>query len=76
MEFILFSVIEVFEWFWMGSLDKNIQLMLEFPKGPFFDQGFELWQQLELAYELESDLQDTIDLGRKWLVDSMVEKLN
>ena len=28
-----------------------------------------LWQQLELASELESDLQDTVDWGKKWLVD-------
>ena len=27
--FLLFSVIGSFEWFWMGSLHKNIQLMLE-----------------------------------------------
>ena len=33
--FLLFSVIDGFEWFWMGSLHKNIQLMLEFLKGPF-----------------------------------------
>ena len=33
------------------------------------DQASDLWQQLELASELESDLQDTVDLGRKWLVD-------
>ena len=33
------------------------------------DQASDLWQQLELAYELESDLQDTVDRGRKWLVD-------
>ena len=26
-------------------------------------------QQLEFAFELESDLQDTEDWGRKWLVD-------
>ena len=26
-------------------------------------------QQLELAPELESDIQDTVDQGRKWLVD-------
>ena len=25
----------------------------------------DLWQQLELAFELESDLQDTVDWGRK-----------
>ena len=28
-----------------------------------------LWQQLELASELESDLRDTVNWGRKWLVD-------
>ena len=28
-----------------------------------------LWQQLELASELESDLQDTVDWGRKWFAD-------
>ena len=33
--FLLFSVIGGFEWFWMRSLHKNIQLMLEFLKGPF-----------------------------------------
>ena len=29
------SVIDGFEWFWMESLQKNIQLMLEFIKAPF-----------------------------------------
>ena len=74
----------------VGSLCKNIQLMLEFLKVPFLvldfcyytlitfllmlskillcmlstfcskcDQASDLWQQLELASELESDLQDT-----------------
>ena len=33
------------------------------------DQASDLWQQLELAAELESDLRDTVDWGRKWLVD-------
>ena len=33
------------------------------------DQASDLWQQLELAPELESDLRDTVDWGRKWLVD-------
>ena len=28
-----------------------------------------LWQQLELASELESALRDTVDWGKKWLVD-------
>ena len=33
------------------------------------DQASDLWQQLELDSELESDLRDTIDWVRKWLVD-------
>ena len=33
------------------------------------DQTSDLWQQLELASELQSDLQDTVDWGRKYLVD-------
>ena len=28
-----------------------------------------MWRQVELTSELESDLQDTVDWGRKWLVD-------
>ena len=31
-------------------------------------------EQLELASELESDLQDTVDRGRKWLVDFITGK--
>ena len=95
--FLLFSVIDGFEWFWMDSLHKNIQLMLEFLKGPFLVLHFSYYtlmtflmlsvillsmlmillsilsaishQQLELASELEFDLQDTVDWGRKWVVD-------
>ena len=33
--YLLFSVIDDFRWFWTGSLHKNIQFMLKFPKGPF-----------------------------------------
>ena len=33
--FLLCSTKEDFRWFWMGSLHKNIQLMLEFLKAPF-----------------------------------------
>ena len=85
--FLLFSVIDGFRRFWMGSLYKNIQLMLDFLKGLFlvlhfsyymliiddvicniavyaddttlyskYNQASDLWQQLELASELESDL--------------------
>ena len=32
------------------------------------DQASNLWQQLELASKLESDLQNTVDWGRKWFV--------
>ena len=39
------------------------------------DQASDLWQQLELASELESDLQDTMDWGRKWLVDFNAGKI-
>ena len=33
------------------------------------DQASDLWQQLELVSELESDLRETVDWGKKWLVD-------
>ena len=33
------------------------------------DQASDLWQKLELASELESDLRDTVNWGKKWLVD-------
>ena len=41
-----------------------------------WDQSSDLWQQLEFESEseLESDLQDTVDWDRKWLVDFNAEK--
>ena len=33
------------------------------------DQLSDPWQQLELISELKSDLQDTVDWGKKWVVD-------
>ena len=33
------------------------------------DQASDLWQQIELASELEPDLRDTVDWVIKWLVD-------
>ena len=33
------------------------------------DWASDLWQQLELASELKSDLRDTVDWGKKCLVD-------
>ena len=41
--FLLFSVIDGFEWFWMESLHKNIQLMLEFLKAPFLVLHFSFY---------------------------------
>ena len=38
------------------------------------DQVSDLQQQLELASEIESDLRDTMDWGRKWLIDLNAEK--
>ena len=32
-------------------------------------QAFDLWQQLELVSELDSDLRVTVDCGKKWLVN-------
>ena len=33
------------------------------------DRASDLWQQFELASELESDLRETVNWGKKWLVD-------
>ena len=33
------------------------------------DRVSDLWQQLELTSEPESDLRDTADWGKKWLID-------
>ena len=33
------------------------------------DQASDLWQQLELVFQLESDLRDTVDWGSNWLLD-------
>ena len=38
------------------------------------DQASDLWQQLELVSELESDQQYTVDWGRKWIVDFNARK--
>ena len=34
-----------------------------------YNQASDLWQKLKLVSELESDLRDTVDWGRKWLAD-------
>ena len=48
--FLLFSVIDDFEWFWIssgsGSLHKNIQLMREFLKAPFLVLHFSYYTSM------------------------------
>ena len=39
------------------------------------DLASDKWQQLELASELESDLWDTVDQDKKWLVDFNAGKI-
>ena len=38
------------------------------------DQASDLWQQPELASELEYDLRDSVDWDKKWLVDFIAGK--
>ena len=38
------------------------------------DLASDLWQQLELVSKLECDLRDTVDWGKKWLVDFNARK--
>ena len=40
------------------------------------DQASDLWQQLELTSELESDLRDTVDWSKKWLVTLITNLAN
>ena len=98
--FLLFSVIYGFERFWIESLHKNIQLMLEFLKGPFLVLHFSCCNLMtfltmlsgillsmlmillfilsvtkhlicgnNLNWLLNLNLRDTVDWGKKWLVD-------
>ena len=42
--YLFFSVIDGLQWFWMGSLYKNIQLMLEFLKALFLVLHFSYYK--------------------------------
>ena len=44
--FLLFPLISNFRWFWMENLHKNIQSILEFPKGPFLVLQFSYYTLL------------------------------
>ena len=50
--FFLFSVIDGFNWFWMGSLHKNIQLMLDLLKGPFLVLHFSYYRLMNFLMML------------------------
>ena len=39
-----------------------------------FYSRLDLWKQLEFTFELESDLWDTVDWGKKWLINFNVSK--
>ena len=53
---LLISVIDSFEWFWVGSCHKNIQLMLEFFKAPFVVLHFYLLYINDLSDDVICDI--------------------
>ena len=63
--FLLFSVIDSFKWFWMESPHKNIQLMLEFLKGPFLVLHFSCCISMTFLMILLSILSQT-DIVNKY----------
>ena len=74
--FLLFSVIDDFNFFLLYTNDLPDDVICDiaiyaddttlYSK---CDRASDLWQQLELASELKSGLRDTVDWGKKWLVD-------
>ena len=58
---------------YINNLPDDV-IMLLLPSYSKCDQTSDLWHELELASELESDLKDTVDWGKKWLVDFNVGK--
>ena len=49
---LLFSVIDGFRWFWLGSLCKNIQLILDFLKAPFLVLHFSYYKLMNFLMML------------------------
>ena len=68
--FLIFSVIDGFEWFWMGSLHKNIQLMLEFLKAPFLVLHFSYYILMTFLMMLSVILRSML----KILLNSMCDR--
>ena len=67
--FLLFSVTDSFEWFWVESLPKNIQLMLEFLKAPLLNEHFSYYTLMTflmmddvMKYDQASDLWQILEL--------------
>ena len=67
--FLLFSVTDSFEWFWVESLPKNIQLMLEFLKAPLLNEHFSYYTLMPflmmddvMKYDQASDLWQILEL--------------
>ena len=58
--FLLFSVIDNFEWLWMESLHKNIQLMREFLKAPFLVLHFSYYTLMTFLIMLSVILQSML----------------
>ena len=54
--FLLFSVIDGFNWFWMESLHQNIQLMLEFLKAPFLVLHFSYYTLIDRPDDVICDI--------------------
>ena len=46
--FLLFSIIDKFEWLWLESFRRNIQLMLEFIEAPFLVLHFSYYTIITL----------------------------
>ena len=58
--FLLFSVIDDFEWFWMESPHKNIQLMQELFKAPFLVLHFSYYTSMTFLMMLSVILQSML----------------
>ena len=52
-----------------GVFEKNCWMGGRAPTHYGKPWASDLWQQLEFASKFESDLGDTVDWGKKWLVD-------